>query len=72
MQIVISPNFASLHPGYACCLACGILEGLVLLVAVAFTQYVQYQRYIELGKATATTWEKLDGKAKAAINAEMK
>ncbi len=54
------------------CLACGILGGLVLLIAVAFTHYVQNQRYIELGKATATTWEKLDGKAKAAINAELK
>ena len=54
------------------CLACGILGGLLVWASVAFTHYVQNQRYIELGKATATTWEKLDGKAKAAINAEIK
>ena len=54
------------------CLACGIIGGLLVWASVAFTQYHQNQRYIELGKATATTWEKLDGKAKAAINAELK
>ncbi|GEM_PF-1858900 len=54
------------------CLACGILGGLLVWASVAFTQYYQNQRYIELGKATATTWEKLDGKAKAAVNAELK
>ena len=54
------------------CLACGILGGLLVWSAVAFTQYVQNQRYIELGKATAATWDRLDGKARAVINAETK
>ena len=54
------------------CLACGILGGLLVWASVAFTHYVQNQRYVELGKATAATWDKLDAKTKAAINAETK
>ena len=54
------------------CLACGILGGLLVWASVAFTQYYQNQRYIELGKATASTWDRLDGKARAVINAETK
>ena len=53
------------------CLACGILGGLLVWVSVAFTQYVQNQRYIALGRATAATWDRLDGKARAVINAEL-
>ena len=54
------------------CLACGITGGLLVWGVVAFTQYSQNQRYIELGKATAATWDRLDGKAKTAIGAVVK
>ncbi|PZN71874.1 MAG: hypothetical protein DM484_25335 [Candidatus Methylumidiphilus alinenensis] len=52
------------------CLACGILGGLLVWASVAFTQYFQNQRYIELGRATAAKWDRLDAKARAVINAE--
>ena len=57
---------------FVAALACGILGGLLVWGVVAFTQYQPNQRYIQLGKATASIWDKLDARTKAAINAETK
>lgn len=48
----------------------GLLAGLVVLFVGAQSADPSQETYLGLGKATAAAWVKLDGRAKAAINAE--
>ena len=48
----------------------GLLAGLVVLLAGAQPTDLSQENYLGLGKATAAAWVRLDGRAKATINAE--
>jgi len=48
----------------------GLLAGLVVLFAGLQSNDATQATYLGLGKATAAAWVKLDGRAKATINAE--
>lgn len=54
----------------ATCFACGLLGGLVVIGVYAVVHDKQQDAYTDLGKAVTASWEKLDSKAKATINAE--
>lgn len=54
----------------ALCFVCGLIGGLAVLSANAFTHDKQQEAYTELGKAVAASWDKLDNKARTAINTE--
>lgn len=60
----------SVWTNWALCLVCGVLGGMVVFSAIAFTHNSKQEQYAALGKAVSASWNKLDGKAKALINGE--
>lgn len=52
------------------CVMCGLIGGLVVVAGNVWLYDKEEAAFAALGKSVVASWEKLDGKAKAVINAE--
>lgn len=70
VQRVLRSQQQSIWRTLALCLACGMVGGGVVLGANLFTYDKREAAFTDLGKVVAASWDKLDNKARATINAE--
>lgn len=70
VQKVLRSQQQSIWRTLALCLACGMVGGGVVLGVYLFTYDKREAAFTDLGKVVAASWDKLDNKAKATINAE--
>ncbi len=70
VQKALQAQQQSIWQMLALCLLCGLIGGLAVVGGNAWLHNKDDADFAALGKSVAASWDKLDSKAKAAINAE--